>query len=118
MNSDRNTILELAAKAKEAARYGAALTTPQKNKVLNEMAQALSAGRERIQVENRKDLDGAKDKGLSSAMIDRLVLNAPRIEEMAKGLREVAALPDPVGEVVKGWTRPNGLRVEKVRIPL
>ncbi len=72
----------------------------------------------RILEENEKDLQAALKKGLSPAMIDRLTLNEKRIQEMAKGLREIVALPDPVGQVVKGWTRPNGLKVEKVRIPL
>lgn len=118
MSNDRDTILDLARRAKEAARYGAALSSVQKNKILSEMAQALLAQKGRIETENRKDLDFAKEKGLNPAMIDRLVLDGKRIEEMAKGLQEITALSDPVGEVVKGWTRPNGLRVEKVRIPL
>jgi len=63
-------------------------------------------------------VSAAKEKGLSRAMIDRLLLNPSRIEEMAKGMEEVASLPDPIGEITKGYTRPNGLRIEKVRIPL
>jgi glutamate-5-semialdehyde dehydrogenase len=118
MSSFQETILDISKKAREAARFGSILTTPKKNKILTNMADALMAQRERIEAENRKDLAVAKEKGLSKAMIDRLVLNAKVIHEMANGLREVAALPDPVGEIVKGWTRPNGLRVEKVRIPL
>jgi len=114
----QDIILDIAAKAKEAARFGVILSTPQKNKVLKEMAQALRAQAARIEAENQKDLGSGKNKGLSSAMIDRLTLNSQRIEEMSKGLEEVAVLPDPVGEITKGWTRPNGLRVEKVRIPL
>src|SRR4030095_1997754 len=118
MNPSQDTILNLAKRAKEATSYGARLSAPQKNKILKDMAQALLAQKARIELENKKDLDFAKDKGLSTAMIDRLVLNEKRIEEMSKGLLEVAALADPVGEIVKGLTRPNGLRVEKVRIPL
>jgi glutamate-5-semialdehyde dehydrogenase len=116
--SYQETILDIAKKAKEAARFGTVLTAPKKNKVLNEMADALRAQTRKIEEENQKDLKAAREKGLSSAMVDRLTLNAKRVDEMAQGLRELAMLPDPVGEIRKGWTRPNGLRVEKVRIPL
>ncbi len=118
MTALKNIIVEIAKKAREASLYGSALTTPQKNKMLNDMAEALMLQAKRIESENQKDLQFAQEKKLSSAMIDRLTLNKKRIEEMAKGLKEVEALPDPVGEIAKGWTRPNGLRVEKVRIPL
>lgn len=116
--SYQDTILQIAQNARKAARMAANLTTPQKNRILHEMAQRLVGEASRIVGENRKDLEAAQQKQLSSAMIDRLVLNEKRIEEMAKGLKEVAALADPVGEITKGWVRPNGLRVEKVRIPL
>ncbi len=111
-------IVEIAKKAREASFYGAKLTRPQKDAVLEKMAEALLAQQDRIIAENEKDVEAGKKKGLSAAMIDRLVLNAKRIQEMAKGVREIAALNDPVGEIVKGWVRPNGIRVEKVRIPL
>ncbi len=115
---EQSQILQIAQNARASARFGANLTTPQKNKILEEMAQALVAQSARIESENQKDLIAGKEKGLSPAMLDRLTLNQKRIEEMAKGLLEVAALPDPVGEVTKSWVRPNGLRIEKVRIPL
>ncbi len=111
-------VLEMAKKAKIAAQRGIQLTTNQKNKTLNRMAQALLTQVSRIQEANEKDLKAAREKGLSSAMIDRLTLDPKRIQEMAQGLRDVAVLPDPVGLVTKGWVRPNGLRIEKVRIPL
>lgn len=111
-------IVEIAKKAREASFYGAKLARPQKDAVLEKMAEALLAQAERIIQANKKDVEAGKEKGLSAAMIDRLILDAKRIQEMAKGVQEVVALNDPVGEVVKGWTRPNGLRVEKVRIPL
>jgi len=111
-------IIEIAKKAKEAARHASRLTRPQKDAALLHMAEALISQSDRIVAENGKDLETARKKGLSAAMIDRLTLNPQRIQEMAKGLKEVAALNDPVGEVVKGWTRPNALRIEKVRIPL
>jgi len=118
MQKFENSILEIAQKAKVAAKTGACLTTNQKNKTLNLMAQALLNQVSRIQEANEKDLKAAREKGLSSAMIDRLTLNPKRIQEMAQGLRDVAVLEDPVGLVTKGWVRPNGLRIEKVRIPL
>lgn len=111
-------IIEIAQKAREAARYGARLNRAQKDKALLQMAEALIYQTERIVSENQKDLITAKEKGLSDAMIDRLTLNPKRVQEMAKGLKEVAHLNDPVGEIVKAWKRPNELRIEKVRIPL
>ncbi len=111
-------IIEIAQKAREAARYGARLNRAQKDKALLQMAEALIYQTERIVSENQKDLIMAKEKGLSDAMIDRLTLNPKRVQEMAKGLKEVAHLNDPVGEIVKAWKRPNELRIEKVRIPL
>ncbi len=118
MQKFENSILEIAQRAKLAAQAGAKLTTNQKNKTLNLMAQALLSQVSRIQEANEKDLKAAREKALSSAMIDRLTLNPKRIQEMAQGLRDVAVLEDPVGLVTKGWVRPNGLRIEKVRIPL
>ncbi|MBI4743540.1 MAG: glutamate-5-semialdehyde dehydrogenase [Actinobacteria bacterium] len=73
---------------------------------------------QKIIIENNKDLDRAKEEKVSSAIIDRLMLNDKRIEEMAKGLYNIAQLPDPVGEIVSGWKLPNGLNVNKVRVPL
>src|SRR5581483_6456670 len=67
---------------------------------------------------NAQDVEKAQNDGVTSTIVDRLRLNQTRVEGMANGLRKVAALPDPVGEVVEGWTRPNGLVIEKVRVPL
>jgi len=111
-------VIQIAKRAKAVAPEAARLSTPQKNKLLEKAAEALEKGQARILEANAKDLAVAKEKGLSAAMLDRLTLNPKRIGEMAQGLRELTQLPDPVGEVVKGWTRPNGLKVEKVRIPL
>jgi glutamate-5-semialdehyde dehydrogenase len=118
MSSFQEIIVEIAKNAREAARFGANLSTLQKKAILNQMAEALTAQSSRIESENQKDVEAARKNGLSPAMIDRLTLTEKRIQEMAAGLREVANLSDPVGEVVKGWTRPNGLKIEKVRIPL
>ncbi|MCB1213935.1 MAG: gamma-glutamyl-phosphate reductase, partial [Deltaproteobacteria bacterium] len=110
-------IIQLARQAREASWEAAKLTTEQKNQVLLKAAERLLDQQARIAAENAKDLEAAEAKGLSAAMVDRLRLNRARIEEMARGLQEVVQLPDPVGQVTKEWTRPNGLKVQKVRIP-
>jgi glutamate-5-semialdehyde dehydrogenase len=89
-----------------------------KDAALTLMAVRLGERKKNIQKENKRDLQLAREKGISSAMIDRLTLSGKIIESMAEGLREVAALPDPVGEVTGMWKRPNGLVVGRVRIPL
>ena len=108
----------LGKKAKEAARRLAQLSSGEKNRVLLLMADRLEGQKELLLKENGKDLDLARKAQLSSALLDRIALDANRVAAMAKGLREVAALPDPVGEIVKMWRRPNGLQVGKMRIPL
>lgn len=109
---------ELGRKAKEAALELAVLTTEVKNRALEEMARALLSREKEILEANRADLEEGKKNGMSSALIDRLTLNPKRVAEMAQGLREVAALPDPVGEIIAGWKLPNGLEIQKVRVPL
>ncbi|MDX1385946.1 MAG: glutamate-5-semialdehyde dehydrogenase [bacterium] len=116
--SSQEIILDIVQRAKKAFQQSANLTSPKKNAILERAAAKLEKSVGRIQEANEKDLSYAKEKGLSSAMVDRLTLNEKRISEMAQGLRDIIGLEDPVGKVVKGWTRPNGLRVEKVRIPL
>lgn len=108
----------IAAQAKKAAREIAALTPDVKNKVLLGMAEVLLSQKEIIQQENRKDLDAGLEKGLSPAMLDRLKLSDKVIGSMVKGLREIAALADPVGEITEMNKRPNGLLVGRMRIPL
>ena len=104
--------------AKKAARKVRQLQSSRKDAALKLMARKLLENSTAIVEENRKDLAAAHDAGLPAAMIDRLTLNSAVIESMAGGLDEVAALPDPVGEVTHMWTRPNGLRVGRTRIPL
>ena len=82
------------------------------------MADELVAAQDAILSANAKDLEKAKSAGLSAAMIDRLTLNPKRIAAMADGIRQVAELPDPVGEIIRDWTRPNGLRIQKKRVPI
>jgi len=114
----RAEVREMAGKAKEASHQLPRLSTDIKNRALFEMADDLERGRERLIEENRKDLSAAKKVSLSSAMMDRLRLTHQVIKGMADGLREVARLPDPVGEVVKMWKRPNGLMIGRMRIPI
>ncbi len=111
-------IRELAVQVKEAARVLAAAPTPEKDKALLAMAAGLRRRRDFLQERNRLDLEKAREKGLSAALIDRLALSDKVIEAMASGLEEVAAFADPVGEVVRMWRRPNQLLVGKMRIPL
>ncbi|MBI2335651.1 MAG: glutamate-5-semialdehyde dehydrogenase [Deltaproteobacteria bacterium] len=115
---DQTVILQLARQAKQATLDAANLTTQQKNAFLKKAAELLRENISSIVAENQKDLAAGKQKGLSSAMLDRLMLDDKRIHEMAKALEEIIHLPDPVGDVVKEWTRPNGLKVKRVRIPL
>lgn len=113
-----HSIKKLAAQCRQAAPQLATLGSDKKNLILKEMASFLVANQEMILRENSKDLKEAQKQKLKSAFVDRLILNEKRIDEMAKGLDEVAGLPDPVGKIVSLWTRPNGLEVKRVRIPL
>jgi glutamate-5-semialdehyde dehydrogenase len=112
------TIRDMARAAKDAARSLATISRPSKDAVLLEIARRLEASTARIQEANRRDLEAATRAGLSAAMLDRLSLSAKTIQGMADGVREVAALPDPVGTASGTWIRPNGLEVSRVRIPL
>ena len=108
----------MAQKAKKAARSLISLSTETKNTLLRQMAEALEEKRPFIQQENQKDLAAGKQKGLSAAMLDRLELSDKVMASMIAGLREVVALPDPVGEILNLTKRPNGLMVGRMRIPL
>jgi glutamate-5-semialdehyde dehydrogenase len=114
----REEVREIAEKAQEASRPLAQLSTAVKNKALLEMAKDLERHQEQLIKENRKDVASAEKNHLSSSLIDRLKLTPPVIHGMAEGLREVVRLPDPVGEIVKMWKRPNGLVVGRMRIPI
>jgi glutamate-5-semialdehyde dehydrogenase len=111
-------IRTIAVEARQASRAIAKLSSPAKNSLLLDMAAALIEHCDHLVEENAKDLAAAEKKGISSAMLDRLMLDEARIQAMADGLREVATLPDPVGEVTRMWKRPNDLMVGKMRIPL
>ncbi|MGL4849930.1 MAG: glutamate-5-semialdehyde dehydrogenase [Clostridium sp.] len=108
----------LGEKAKEASYILANLSTTEKNEALLKMAIKLEENADFIIEENKKDLDKAREKGTSEPMLDRLALNKDRINGMANGLREVVSLPDPVGEVVSMWNRPNGLQIGQKRVPM
>ena len=117
-NQLKELILGMAKKAKIASRNLATLSSEIKNDVLKKVAQKIRENREELKKINEKDVNQAVLQGQTKAFIDRLTLTDKIIESMAKGLEEVAALPDPVGEVVKMWKRPNGLLVGRMRIPL
>ncbi|MGD2175290.1 MAG: glutamate-5-semialdehyde dehydrogenase [Candidatus Brocadiaceae bacterium] len=104
--------------AKEAAASIRQASTALKNRVLQSVAAGILDNRDELKEHNQKDLAAAKEAGLSSAMIDRLELNDRRIEGMAGAVRKVAALRDPVGRVIDGWVLPNGLKIDKVRVPI
>lgn len=108
----------LAQASRVAARTLVSATTSQKNEALHAMAAALRAASAEIVQQNALDLEDAKKSGKNAAFIDRLLLDEKRVDAMAAAVDQVAALPDPVGEVTERWTRPNGLRVRKERLPL
>lgn len=112
------TILQMAVAARKASRAVANLSTTAKNNALLRMAEALLARREYVRQENDRDLAAGRLKGLPPAMLDRLALTGKVIDGMVAGLREVAALPDPVGEVSEMSRRPSGITVGRMRIPL
>ena len=111
-------ILEICKKAKAASVQLAKLSTEEKNLAICKMADALEANADQILAANRKDAEAAKARGLKAALLDRLALDNRKIVNMACCLREVAELDDPVGEIVKTWTRPNGLMIGQIRVPL
>jgi glutamate-5-semialdehyde dehydrogenase len=104
--------------AREATRELALASTAQKNEALERMAARLEFGSEQIIEANRQDLEAARSKDRDLAFLDRLMLDGLRVAGMARGLREVAALRDPVGQTIAKWTRPNGLEISRVRVPL
>ena len=118
MTELKTQIEALGKRARAAARVLARTSSEQKNRGLFAMADELVADRVAILAANAQDVAKAGSDGLSGAMIDRLTLTPARLEAMATGIREVAALADPVGGTIKDWTRPNGLRISKVRVPI
>ncbi|MBZ8178335.1 glutamate-5-semialdehyde dehydrogenase [Corynebacterium poyangense] len=118
-NRQREEVLRKARRAKELAPIVAALHSDEKNQILRDAAQALEGPRqEEVLAANRQDVAAGQEAGLSEALLDRLSLDSARLSGMAAGLRQVAALKDPVGDVVTGSVMPNGIRMRKVRVPL
>lgn len=112
------TLVESAQSAKAASLEIAQLTTTQKNEALRAMARALIERAPEILAANAKDMEKGRAGGMPDSLLDRLMLNEARIAGMAEGLDQVAELPDPIGRVMEEWTRPNGLVIRKVRVPM
>lgn len=117
--SDAATVVaELGRRAKLAAAALRNASTAAKNKALSDAARLIRAEKAAILAANARDIEAARAAGMSSALQDRLLLNDARIEAMAKGLDDIVALPDPVGATIEEWTRPNGLVISRVRVPI
>ena len=114
----KTAMAELGRRARKAAGALAIAPTETKNAALTAMADAIEANSDAILAANRQDVARAKENGVAGSFIDRLELNAERIKAMADGIRAIAALDDPVGDVIAAWERPNGLKIERVRTPL
>jgi glutamate-5-semialdehyde dehydrogenase len=114
----QSAILDMGRRARAASRALVNLTSDQKNAILHAMADEIMARQDGILAANALDLGRAEQNGLSKAMIDRLTLDPKRLKAVADAVREVAALPDPVGELLTEWTRPNGLHIRKLRVPI
>ncbi|MAU19904.1 MAG: glutamate-5-semialdehyde dehydrogenase [Martelella sp.] len=114
----KTAMAELGRRARKAASALAIAPTETKNAALAAMADAIEANSDAILAANRQDVARAKENGVAGSFIERLELNAERIKAMADGIRAIAALDDPVGDVIAAWDRPNGLKIERVRTPL
>lgn len=113
-----NYVLNLAKNAKAASYQIQSLPTVKKNEILNAIAEGLLKEKDAIFKANAKDVNKAKENNLDIALIDRLVINERRLQSMADGLRRMASLEDPIGEIIGGWTSDDGLRISKVRVPM
>ena len=111
-------MIQLGQRAKAASKVLALTNSGDKNRALANAASALFDSEQEILEANAKDMAAAKEKGLSEAMLDRLLLNKTRIASMVDGIEKIIRQPDPVGEIMSKWTRPNGLRIKRVRTPL
>lgn len=112
------SVLEICKKSQVASTELAKLSTEKKNITLGKMADALETNIESILFANQKDVLAAKARNLKSSLLDRLALDKKKIIEMANGLREISALPDPIGEILNTWVRPNGLIIGQMRVPM
>jgi glutamate-5-semialdehyde dehydrogenase len=118
MSEIRETIRQMGRQAREAAYKLAQLRSAEKDSILRVMAAAIRQATPVLLEANARDLAAGVEKGLSAAMLDRLRLDDARIEAMAAGIDQVATLPDPVGQLMEKWTRPNGIEIEQVRVPI
>ncbi|BDS05451.1 gamma-glutamyl phosphate reductase [Oceaniferula spumae] len=114
----KNSILEMGAQARAAAHALAILSSEEKNSILRAMAAGLREHESRILEANKLDIEAGESNGLTSAMLDRLRLAPSRLESIAAGIEQVADLPDPVGEVLDEWERPNGITIQQIRVPI
>ena len=118
MNDLHDYMLKLGAKAKVAAQSLAVTSAAQRQKTILLMANSIREQKNSILQANEKDMQNGQEKGLSSALLDRLLLNSDRVEAMAAGLEAIATLDDPIGQIDDKWQRPNGLEIAKVRTPI
>ncbi|MDA7868220.1 glutamate-5-semialdehyde dehydrogenase [Akkermansiaceae bacterium] len=114
----KDQVYEMGRKARAAALALAVLSEEKKNKILKAMAGGIRAAAPQILEANARDLAAGEERGLTSAMLDRLRLDAERLEAVAAGVEKVATLPDPVGEILGEWDRPNGIRIQQLRVPI
>ena len=113
-----NYVSQVVKDAKTASRTVASAGAIAKNTALNNIAEGIIAATATLKLENEKDVLAAQQAGLSEAIIDRLRLTDSRIKDMAEGVRQIIGLPDPVGQIISGHTRPNGLQIQKIRVPI
>ena len=118
MSTIQETIHQMGRQARAAAYKLAQLTSDEKNAILRAMAASIRKSAPELLEANAKDLAAGAEKGLSAAMLDRLMLDEKRIEAMAAGVDQVAILPDPVGQILDAWERPNGIKIEQTRVPI
>ncbi len=118
MATAAKTVEQTCREAKDASHQLARVSRGEKDACLRDLAGRIEANAAPLLEANRADVEAGREAGLNEALLDRLALTEPRIAEMSKGVREIAELPDPVGEVVEGWTLENGLEVEKKRVPI
>ncbi|MGQ9630598.1 MAG: glutamate-5-semialdehyde dehydrogenase [bacterium] len=111
-------VIEMARRAKDVSRKLMGLSRAVKDRALLDMAEAIEGGADDLKAANSRDIQSAREGGLSEALVDRLLLNDKRIKGMAEAIRVVAGLEDPVGEVTRMWRRPNGLRIGRMRVPI
>jgi len=114
----KEAILDMGGKARSAAHALAVLDSETKNNILRSMANGLREHEDKILAANKLDIDAGEKNGLTSAMLDRLRLDSTRLNTIASGVEEVADLPDPVGEILDEWTRPNGIQIQQLRVPI